>query len=79
MWIGFDLQAEIEAGDDYNSTLHIAAYNGKTSIANLLLQTNASPTAVNKDGYTPAQSATHQGHGDIAARLLEAEQAEALK
>ena len=59
--------------------LHVAAYNCKSSIANLLLQANASPTAVNKDGYTPAQYGKQQGHGDLAARLLEAEQAAALK
>ena len=114
LWIGFDLQAEIEAGGDNNSTalhfaawkgkeavaaqllqagasvsavdnvygstpLHYAAYYGKSSIANLLLQANASPTAVNKDGRTPSQSPKHQGHGDLAVMLLEAEQAAALK
>ena len=114
LWIGFDLQAEIEAGDDSNCTalhyaayygkeavaaqllqagssvnavdnvyyqtpLHIASLNGKSSIANLLLQANASPTAVNKNGRTPAQSAKKRGHGDLAAMLLEAEQAAALK
>ena len=66
--------------DDYGSTpLHYAAWNGKSSIANLLLQANASPTAVNNDGRAPAQSAKHQGHGYLAAMLLEAEQAAALK
>ena len=113
LWIGFDLQAEIEAGGDYNWTelhfaawkgkeavaaqllqagasvsavddygstpLHIAAWNCKSSIANLQLQANASPTAVDKYGRTPAQRAKHQGHGDLAARLLESEQAAALK
>ena len=114
LWIGFDLQAEIEAGGDYNSTalhyaaiygkeavaaqllhagasvsavdnvdgsspLHYAALNGKSSIANLLLQDNASHTAVSKGGKTPAQWAEQRGHGDLAARLLEAEQAAALK
>ena len=114
LWIGFDLQAEIEAGGDYNSTalhfaarfvkeavtaqllqagasvsavdnvygstpLHLAAYIGKSSIANLLLQANASPTAVDKNGDTPAQYAKQRGQGDLAARLLKAEQAAALK
>ena len=114
LWIGFDLQAEIEAGcgdnwtalhlaawkgkeavaaqllqadasvnavDNvyYQTPLHIAALNGKSSIANLLLQANASHTAVNKNGRTPAQSAKKRGHGDLAAMLLEAEQAAALK
>ena len=59
--------------------MHLAAWNGKSSIANLLLQANASPTAVNKDGRTPSQYAKQQGHGDLAAMLLEAEQAAALK
>ena len=114
LWIGFDLQAEIEAGGGNNWTalhygagygkeavaaqllqagasvsavdnvygstpMHWAAFYGKLSIANLLLQANASPTAVNKDCRTPAQLAARKGHGDLAARLLEAEQASALK
>ena len=57
----------------------MAAYYSKSSIANLLLQANASPTAVDNGGYTPAQYAEQYGHGDLAARLLEAEQAAALK
>ena len=52
--------------------MHIAALNGKSSIANLLLQANASPTAVDKYGRTPAQDAKQYGHGDLAAMLLEA-------
>ena len=114
LWIGFDLQAEIDVGDDTNSTelhfaacygkeavaaqllqagarvsavdnvdgstpMHLAALYGKSSMANMLLQANASPTAVSKGGETPAQFVKQQGHGDLAARLLEAEQAAALK
>ena len=59
--------------------MHYAARYGKSSIANLLLQANASPTAVDKYGDTPAQDAKRKGHGALAARLLEAEQAAALK
>ena len=62
-----------------STPLLYAARYGKSSIANLLLQSNASPTAVDKYGDTPAQNAKRQGHGDLAARLLEAEQAAALK
>ena len=66
--------------NENNSTpLHTAALHGKSSIANLLLQANASPTAVDKNGDTPAQRAKRQGHGYLAAMLLEAEQAAALK
>ena len=66
--------------DDNDSTsMHLAAVNGKSSIVNLLLQANASPTAVDRNGRTPAQLAKQQGHGDLAARLLEAEQAAGLK
>ena len=73
--------ASVSAVDNvYGSTpMHYAALNGKSSIANLLLQTNANHTAVDKYGDTPAQDAKQQGHGDLAARLLEAEQAAALK
>ena len=65
--------------DNGSTPLHTAALHGKSSIANLLLQANANPTAVDNGGYTPAQRAKRQGHGDIAARLLEAEQAAAFK
>ena len=73
--------ASVSAVDNvYGLTpLHYAALNGKSSIANLLLQANASPTAVNKNGRTPALCAKQYCHGDLAARLLEAEQAAALK
>ena len=66
--------------DDNGSTpLHWAARYGKSSIAKLLLQDNANSTVVNKYGDTPAQYAKQRCHGDLAARLLEAEQAAALK
>ena len=72
--------ASVSAVDnvDGSTPLHYAELNGQSSIANLLLQANASPTAVDKNGDTPAQDAKQQGHGDLAARLLEAEQATAL-
>ena len=76
------MQAEASVSavtDNCQTPLHLAARYGKSSIAKLLLQTNASPTAVSKYGDTPAQYAKQQGHGDLAARLLEAEQAAALK
>ena len=65
--------------DNGSTPLHWAARNDKSSIANLLLQANASPSAVDKYGRTPAQCAKQRGHGDLAARLLEAEQAATLK
>ena len=65
--------------DGGQTPLPLAADDGKSSIANLLLQANAKPSAVNKYGRTPAQSAKRQGHGDLAARLLEADKAAALK
>ena len=64
---------------DGSTPLHYAALNGKSSIANLLLQANAIPTAVNKYGSTPAQYAKLHVHGDLAVMLLESEQAVALK
>ena len=71
--------ASVSAVNDYGRTaLHLAARHDKSSIANLL-HANACPTAVDNGGYTPAQRAKQWGHGDLAARLLEAEQAEALK
>ena len=72
--------ASVSASDNDSGQTppHVAADNGRSSIANLLLQANASSTAVNKYGYTPAQLAKHNGHGDLAARLREAEQVAAL-
>ena len=67
------------ANDNGQTPLHWAARNGKPSIANQLFQANASPTAVNKYGCTTAQLAKQRGHGDLAAMLLEAEQAADLK
>ena len=47
LWIGFDLQAEIEAGDVNNCTaLHYAAVYGKEAVAAQLLQAGASVSAV---------------------------------
>ena len=72
--------ASVSAVDDYGRTpLHFAASHGKSSIANLLLQANASPRAVNNDGDTPAQYAKQRGHGELAVMLLESEQSVALK
>ena len=58
--------------------MHWAAFYGKSSIANLLLQANASPTTVDMCGDTPAQYAKQYSHGVLAAILLEAEQAAAF-
>ena len=73
--------ASVNAVDNvYGQTpLHLAAWNGKSSIANLLLQANTSTTAVDKNGDTTVQYAKQRGHGDLAAMLLDAEQAAALK
>ena len=64
--------ASVSAVDNVHdqATHHIAALHGKSIIANLLLQANASPTAVDKYGRTTAQDAKQQGHGDLAAMLL---------
>ena len=51
LWIGFDLQAEIEAGGDSNWTaLHYAAWYGKEAVAAQLLQAVATISAVDDYG-----------------------------
>ena len=74
LWIGFDLQAEINADDDYNSTaLHYAAIYGKEAVAAQLLQAGARVSAVdNVDGSTPMHLAARYGKSSIANLLLQA-------
>ena len=62
LWIGFDLQAEIEAGGDYNWTaLHFAAWKGKEAVAAQLLHAGASVMAVDDGGPTPVYIAAYYG------------------
>ena len=74
LWIGFDLHAEIEAGDDTNWTaLHLAAWKGKEAVAAQLLQAGASVSAVdNAYGRTPLHYAAYYGKSSIANLLLQA-------
>ena len=72
LWIGFDLQAEIEAGGDYNWTAHFATWKGKESLAAQLLQAGASVSAVDDCGLTPLHYAAWNGKSSIANLLLQA-------
>ena len=73
LWISFDLQAEIEAGGDYNSTaLHYAAWKGKEAVTAQLLQAGASVSAVTSYGQTPLHIAAYNGKSSIANLLLQA-------
>ena len=72
LWIGFDLQAEIEAGGVSNWTaLHFAAYYGKEAVATQLLQAGASVSAVTDNGSTPLHTAAFYGKSSIANLLLQ--------
>ena len=71
LWIGFDLQAEIEAGGDYNSTaLHYAAIYGKEAVAAQLLQAGSSVSAVTNYDQSPLHLAALLGKSSIANLLL---------
>ena len=74
LWIGFDLQAEIEAVCASNWTaLHFAAWKGKEAVAAQLLQAGASVSAVdNVYGQTPLHLAALHGKSSIANLLLQA-------
>ena len=74
LWIGFDLQAEIEAGGGNNSTaLHYAAWFDKEAVTAQLLQVVASVSAVdNVYGWTPLHYAAYYGKSSIANLLLQA-------
>ena len=72
LWIGFDLQAEIEAGGGNNWTaLHYAARFGKEAVAAQLLQAVASASAVNDSCSTPLHLAASSGNSSIANLLLQ--------
>ena len=71
--IGFDLQAEIEAGGGNNLTaLHYAAWKGKEAVAAQLLQAGSSVSAVNVYGQTPLHIAAWNGKSSITNLLLQA-------
>ena len=74
LWIGFDLQAEIEAAGGNNWTaLHYVAWEGKEAVAAQLLQAGASVSAVdNVYGSTPLHYAAYYGKSSIANLLLQA-------
>ena len=73
LWIGFDLQAEIEAVGVGNFTaLHFAAWKGKEAVAAQLLQAVASVSAVSANGQTPLHLAAYYGESSIANLLLQA-------
>ena len=73
LWIGFDLQAEIEAVGGSNWTaLHLAAMYGKEAVAAQLLQAGASVSAVSNGGSTPLHWAASYGKSSIANLLLQA-------
>ena len=72
LWIGFDLQAEIEAVSGNNLTaLHNAALNGTEAEAAQLLQAGASVSAVTDYGSTPLHTAAFYGKSSIANLLLQ--------
>ena len=67
--------ANVHAVDNYygNTALHYAAGKGRARVADVLLQANASTTAVDQDGRTPVQYAEQYGHGELAERLRQAQ------
>ena len=73
LWIGFDLQAEIEAAGGNNWTaLNLAAGYGKEAVAAQLLQAVTSVSAVDDSGSTPLHIAAYYGKSSIANLLLQA-------
>ena len=70
LWICFDLQAVIEAGDGINWTRYTGF--GKEAVAAQLLQAGASVCAVNDNNSTPLHTAALHGKSSIANLLLQA-------
>ena len=71
LWIGFDLQAEIEAVGGSNWTaLHYAAMYGNEAVAAQLLQAGASVSAVDDYDSTPMHLAAVKGKSSIANLLM---------
>ena len=52
-----------------NAALHVAAENGYTELARLLVQAGADSMAQNSDGKTPVDLANEQGHTNLAHML----------
>ena len=65
--------ANVHAVENNGRTFHFAAWNGRARVADVLLQANASTTAVDKYGDTPVQRAERSGHGELAERLRQAQ------
>lgn len=65
---GADVNAE---GDEGDSALHTAVWEGHTAIVQLLLARRANVNAKNEKGETPLHWAAEKGHFNIASLLLE--------
>jgi ankyrin repeat protein len=54
-----------------HTPLHIAALNGNFKMVNMLLESDADPNVVNKDGFTALMFAAHFNNDKIATSLLD--------
>lgn len=68
---GLYLEDILDRGDHSvnNTALHLAAYNGHTEIARLLVQAGAYVMTENRDHKTPIDLAYEQGHVNLAQML----------
>jgi ankyrin repeat protein len=67
-----DAGADIHAKDEWQMTpLHLAAENGHTSVARLLIEKgHADRNAPNREGDTPLHLAAYHGHIDLVQLLV---------
>ena len=67
-----DAGANVNTVVERSTALHMASMNGADDIVALLLARGADVNAVDVNGWTPLQVATHHRHVAVVARLLDA-------
>jgi ankyrin repeat protein len=66
-----DHGADVNAGNDHSTPLHVAVQKGRVEVVHVLLEYGANVAAEDEDGKTASQFASEMGHEEITKLLLE--------